>query len=367
MQIVLQVSKMHKFWSDIAAHIAPYTAGEQPGDLRYIQLNTNENPYPPSKKVAEILRAFDVNLLKLYPDPEAFALRQAIAETKGLSPQNIFVGNGSDEVLAHCFKAFFNQDSLPVVFPDITYSFYPVFCDALTIRYKTIPLRKDFEMVSDDYKGLTDCRGIVFANPNAPTSLVMKKREVREIIEANRDKIVIVDEAYADFSNESVIGDVRNYDNLVVVQTFSKSYSLAGIRCGYAAACPELIQALTKVKDSFNSYAVGTITQNVCAVAVRDTDYYKGTINALVDTRDRFTDDLQKLGFRVLRSGSNFLFVSSPQISAERLYRKLKENGILVRYFAKPKIDTFLRITVGTPKQMQALSGCLKNILETGV
>lgn len=350
--------------SKLAESVTPYAAGEQPRDRKYIKLNTNENPYPPSKMTAEILKAYDAADLRLYPDPESMSLRAVLSQLHGMSTQNIFVGNGSDEVLALAFKTFFDADSQPVVFPDVTYSFYPVFARSCGIRYREIPLNASFQVNVADYIGLNDCGGIVLANPNAPTSIAQPLSEIEETVESNPERVVIIDEAYIDFARtESAVKLIDKYRNLLVVRTFSKSYSLAGMRCGYAVGSAELIDGLTRMKDTFNSYPLDRLCQAVCAAAARDVDYYQTVTNAVVDTRDKMAEKLSNLGFSVLTSQANFLFVTHAKIRAEQLYLSLRERGILVRYFKKPRIENHLRITIGTPKEMNALIVVLKDLI----
>ena len=337
-----------------AESITPYVAGEQPQDRKYIKLNTNENPYPPSPKVAEVLHSFPTETLPLYPDPESNQLRAAIAQVKGVAPTNIFVGNGSDEVLALCFPAFFNPDDEPVAFFDVTYSFYPVFCNLYGIRYVEIPLLKDFS-VDVDALCQTPCAGLVLTNPNAPTGRAMAQSDILRILQTHPDCVVIVDEAYIDFGGESMIPYIQQYKNLLVVQTFSKGYGLAGIRVGYAVGDPDLIESLNRIKNSFNSYPLDRIAQTICTAAVQDVTYYQSVHQAVMRTREQTANALRQLGFQVIPSHSNFLFVAHPHVPANTLYARLKEMGILVRYFPKPRIDNFLRITVGSDADMQTL------------
>ncbi len=347
-----------KFYSDLAKSISPYIAGEQPRDKRYIKLNTNENPYPPSPKVAELLKNFDATDLRLYPDPRTLSLKQAIAKQKKTSEENIFTGNGSDEVLSMCFAAFFNNGD-EVAYADITYSFYQVYASYYNLRSKIIPL-KEYAICASDYFGL-NCRGIVIANPNAPTGITLSVDEIKAIVEQNLDKIVIVDQAYAAFCSEDVSPLIEKYDNLVIVETLSKSHALAGIRCGYALANEQLIKALERIKDSINSYTVNRLSMEIAATALSDTAYYDAIIKKIINTRERVFAELKAVGINTLASGSNFLLVLLD--NAKEVYLKLKERGILVRYFDKPGINNFIRVTIGTDSQIDVLLKELKSLL----
>lgn len=351
------------YLSKLAERITPYEAGEQPQNKKYIKLNTNENPYPPANGVKDVLEKFDIDGLKLYSDPDNIRLKEAIAKVYGVEKGNVFVGNGSDEVLAMCFPAFFNRDGNGVAFADITYSFYPVYADLYEIKKNIIPLNEDFSLDTEAFRN-TDAEGVVIANPNAPTGIVLDKEEIESIIIANGNKVVIVDEAYADFSNESVVDLVGKYDNLIVVRTFSKSYSLAGIRCGYAIADRKLIDGLDRIKNSFNSYTVNSMSEAVAREAVLDTEYHKKCVEKVIDTRERITDELKRLGMTVLSSGANFIFAKHKEASGETLYSTLKERGILVRYFNKARISDFVRITIGSDGEMDRLIEELKVILK---
>lgn len=350
------------YLSKLAESITPYEAGEQPQDKAYIKLNTNENPYPPTKKAKTLLENFDIDRLKLYSDPNNRRLKEAIAKVYGVKEDNVFVGNGSDEVLAMCFPAFFNRGGKGVAFADITYSFYPVYASLYEIKKNIIPLKEDFSIDTESFMN-TDAEGIIIANPNAPTGIVLSREEVENIIIANRNKVVIVDEAYADFSDESVVDLIEKYDNLVVVKTFSKSYSLAGIRCGYAIANSHLIDGLCRIKNSFNSYTVNSISEAIATEAMLDTDYHKKCVESVIKTRERITAELKKLKMTTLESGANFIFAKHAQVDGETLYRTLKERGILVRYFNKPRISDFVRITVGSDSEMDRLIEELKVIV----
>ena len=333
--------------SQLAKNLTPYTAGEQPRDKTYIKLNTNENPYPPSPAAERALHAFAADDLRLYSDPQCTLLRDALAEKEGVARENIFVGNGSDEVLAMAFLALFDRDR-PVRFADVTYSFYPVYCALFGIPYERVPLSADWKLDRAGYEG---AGGIVIANPNAPTSVW---EDVSEFI--GRSVPVIVDEAYVDFSGKpSLAAAAAASENAVVIKTFSKSYSLAGARCGYAVAGAETIDGLFRIKDSFNSYTVNSVTQAVACAAVRDSEYFAARLAQVVQTRDAFREKLLAKGYDCPPSATNFLFASVPDGNGEREYLRLKQNGVLVRHWNAPRIADRLRITVGTDEQMQRL------------
>lgn len=340
-----------KFWSKRILTISPYIPGEQPASNDYIKLNTNENPYPPSEKVIEAINNCDKNLLRKYPDNHCGKLTTAISNKYQVSTKNVFIGNGSDEVLAFVFLAFFSDRS--ILFPDISYSFYSVYASIFKVPYLEIPLNADYEIVVEDYR--IPNGGVVIANPNAPTGIALDISDIRKLLEYNRNSLVVIDEAYADFSGHSAVPLVEEYDNLLVVQTFSKSRSLAGLRVGYAIGNENLIEALNTVKNSFNSYTLDTIAQIGALAAIEDEDYYKATIKKVLNTRKNISASLRNLGFCVLESSANFIFVKHPAVSAEKLYNELKANKILVRYFKKDRIDNFLRITIGTDEEMSIL------------
>ncbi len=344
-----------------AAALTPYTAGEQPKDKKYIKLNTNENPYPPSPNVARAVRIFDFSRLKLYPDPDATELKKAIAAFENVGEENIFLGNGSDEVLSFAFYALFDGN---VAFPDITYSFYPVYCDYYGISYTRVPLRSDFTVNIDDYIG-KNYGGVAVANPNAPTSIALSSGDIETLIKQSKCN-VLVDEAYIDFarSASSCVPLTKKYDNLLVVKTFSKSYSLAGLRVGYAVGNSELISAMQAAKNSFNSYPLDSLAQVAACAALRDREYFDECIEKIVSTRDSLGVRLISRGFTVLPSDTNFLFVSPPDgIKAADLYKSLRENGVLVRYFAAPRIDNYLRISVGSDDEADMLLAALDRII----
>jgi len=343
---------MSKYWSPIVDKLVPYTPGEQPKDRAFIKLNTNENPYGPSPRALEAIRAAANDDLRLYPDPTAVDLRRAIADTHGLTIDNVFVGNGSDEILAHAFNAFFDRGK-PVLFADITYSFYPTYCQLYGLQYREVPLNEAFEYEPNDYRG--PCAGIVLTNPNAPTGAKLSVESIAQVLSNNPDVVVLVDEAYVDFGAESAIGLVPQYENLVIIQTFSKSRSLAGLRLGFAIAQPHLIEALFRVKDSFNSYPIGRLTLEAAVASWNDRAWFEETRKRVMDDRERTAGVLRQQGFRVLPSATNFLFVSHDQITAEHLSNSLRTSGILVRHFSRPRIDNWLRISIGTSEECDAL------------
>jgi len=345
------------FYSEKVEELTPYIPGEQPKDGEYIKLNTNENPYSPSSKVKKAIQNFNFEKLKLYPDFECMSLRKTFAESVGVSSENVFVGNGSDEVLAIAFQAFFmNKEN--VLMPDISYSFYPVYCKMYNVKANEVPLKKDYRINIADY--LIDNNGIVIANPNAPTSLALSRGEIEEILKNNLDRVVLIDEAYVDFGAESCIPLLSKYDNLLIVRTLSKSYSLAGMRIGFGVGSKKLIDGMNRIKDSFNSYPIDSLAQVVAKAAIEDKLYFEETINKIINTRSRVIARLRSLGFEVLESKTNFLFISHPKKSAEELFKRLKENKILVRYFKKPRLDSFLRVTIGTDEQMDELIKVIK-------
>lgn len=343
---------MSELWSKRTRSLVPYVAGEQPRDRKFIKLNTNENPYPPSPKVIEAIRREAGEALRLYPDPNCTSLREAIGEILGVRPGQIYVGNGSDEVLALAFRAYFDEDR-PIRFPDISYSFYPVFCDFYGLSYETVPLEKDWSIPVRPF--LEKSGGVVLADPNAPTSKAMSFGDLERVILSDPGRVVIVDEAYVDFGGRTALELVGRCPNLLVVRTFSKSGALAGLRVGYAIGQEELVEGLYRVKDSFNSYPVDRLAQAGAEAAIRDVEYYREITDKIMRTRERAARELEKLGFLVCPSKTNFLFVSHPAVPAKRLLDGLRERGILVRWWGKPRIESYLRITVGTDEEMDAL------------
>lgn len=352
-----------RFWSPEVRELEPYTPGEQPKIQNLLKLNTNENPYPPSPKVVQAVQAVlahQADALRLYPDPDATQLKQAIATQQNVSVEQVFVGNGSDEVLAHIFKAFFIQDQ-PILYPDITYSFYPVYSQFFGIETKQVPLNDDFEIVLDDYSQANG--GIIITNPNAPTSIALSLQQIEQVLQANPDRVVVVDEAYVDFGAETVVGLVNQYDNLVVCQTTSKSRSLAGLRVGFAIAQAHLIAALEAVKNSFNSYPMDRFAIAAAVASFEDQAYFEAQCQKVIQSRDKLVEELKVIGFKVLPSKANFIFVTHPARDAAELATQLREQGVLIRYFNKPRIDQYLRITIGTDQQNQRLVETLKILL----
>ncbi len=348
---------MSRFWSPAIQSLVPYTPGEQPKVDGLIKLNTNENPYPPAPGVEAVLRNFDSERLRLYPDPDCQALKQILADNAELTRDQVFVGNGSDEVLALTFLALLRQPK-PLLLPETSYSFYNVYIDLFDIDARHIPLTADFRIDLDAYSG--ENGGIIFANPNAPTSVSVDLDAIEALLERNTDSVVVVDEAYVDFGAESASRLVDQYPNLLVIQTFSKSRSLAGMRVGFAFGHPDLIEALDRVKNSFNSYPLDMLAQQTAIAAVEDKEYFTACIDRVIETRRWTTEQLQQLGFDVLPSHTNFVFTSHPRVPAAELMQYLRDNKILVRHFTKPGIDNHLRITIGTAEEMKTLISCLQ-------
>ena len=348
-------------WEKNVRKVVPYVPGEQPKLLDVIKLNTNENPYPPAPGVEKVLREFDVDTLRLYPDPLVSDLVKAIADFYGLNENQVFTGVGSDDVLAMIFMTFFNSEK-PLIFPDITYSFYDVWADMLRIPYETIALDDDFRIKPKDY--YRENGGVIFPNPNAPTGELLSLDMVEDIIKQNSDVIVVVDEAYIDFGGVSALPLIEKYDNVIVVQTFSKSRSLAGSRVGYAMANPVLIKYLNDVKYSFNSYTMDRITIAAATEAVKDRDYFAETTAKVIKTREWTKNKLAGLGFEFGDSKSNFIFARHPKMSGKALFEKLKAEQVFVRHFSKPeRIADYLRISIGTDQQMQKLISILERII----
>ncbi len=339
------MSTASTYWSPLVNQLDPYVPGEQPKTDNLVKLNTNENPYGPSPAVCQAIQDQVGDGLRQYPDPNGDELKEAIAEYYALSMDQVFVGNGSDEVLAHVFQGLLKHDK-PLLFPDLTYSFYPVYCRLFQIPYRCIPLDDTYTIQVDDY--LCENGGIIFANPNAPTGIYLQLSEVERLIQANRDSVVVVDEAYIDFGGESSVSLIPEYDNLLVIQTLSKSRSLAGLRVGFAVGNPGLITALDRVKNSFNSYPVDRMAIAGGAAAVRDRDHVRKTTEKIIATRTRLAEALVQRGFVVLPSMTNFLMAKPQTMSAAELTAKLREHGILIRHFKQPRVEDFVRITIGT-------------------
>ena len=351
------------FLSRKAQAIVPYTAGEQLRDREYVKLNTNENPYPPSPRAAEALRTFRAEELRRYPRPDAGFLRAAVAKKEGVLPENVFLGNGSDEVLALSFPSFFDGDGAGACFADLTYSFYPVFAQFFGIPQHIVPLRQDFTLDLDAMRAVP-CRGYYIANPNAPTGVGICRSEMEAFVASVPEKVVVLDEAYMDFFGESCAPLTKRYANVLVVKTFSKSYSLAGIRCGYAVGDAALIEGLTRMKDCFNSYPVDSVAEAVCAAAVADAQYYARVTEQVIAERSRLQTALRERGFTVPESRANFLFAGRGRADGRTLYEGLKARGVLVRFWDKPVLRDFVRITVGSYEENTVLLKELDDILK---
>ena len=354
---------MSKYWSDVVHRLTPYVPGEQPKLINLVKLNTNENPYGPSPKVIEALKLEAADSLRLYPDPNSDKLKAAIAQNFGLDSNQVFVGNGSDEVLAHVFQALLKHDK-PLLFPDITYSFYPVYCGLYGIEYETIALNKQFEIDIHDYARPNG--GIIFPNPNAPTGIPLALAQIEQLLSRNTHSVVVVDEAYVDFGTESAVNLINTYPNLLVTHTLSKARSLAGLRVGYALGNKDLIEALMRVKDSFNSYPIDRFAEAGAVAAMQDNDYFEQTCAKVISTRDALVNDLQSLNFEVLPSGANFIFAKHKKMDGAILAAKLREHSIIVRHFKKPaRISPYIRITIGTDTQSDSLVQALNVILKS--
>jgi histidinol-phosphate aminotransferase len=351
---------MSRYWSAFVHNLQPYVPGEQPKMANLVKLNTNENPYGPSPKVLEAIQMGVSDRLRLYPDPTSHELKQTIADYYKVNTANVFVGNGSDEVLGHIFHALFQHEP-PLLFPDITYSFYPVYCQLYKIDYQTVPLTADFQIDINDY--LRDNGGIIFPNPNAPTGCVLSVDEIERLLQHNQDSVVVVDEAYIDFGGETAIPLTQKYPNLLVTQTLSKSRSLAGMRIGFAVGHADLVEALVRVKDSFNSYPLDSLAEAAAVAAFRDRSYFKETCDKVIQSREKVTKGLQELGFEVLPSAANFVFTRHPEHDAADLAAGLRKEGVIVRHFNKRRIDQFLRITIGTPSENQHLLSVIDTLV----
>ena len=351
---------MSKFWSPFVKDLVPYVPGEQPKLAKLVKLNTNENPYGPSPKAIAAMQAELGDSLRLYPDPNSDRLKQAVADYYGVQPAQVFVGNGSDEVLAHAFHGLF-QHGKPLLFPDVTYSFYPVYCGLYGIPYEALALDEQFQIRPEDYARPNG--GIIFPNPNAPTGCLLPLEAVERLLQASPDSVVVVDEAYIDFGGETAIKLVDRYPNLLVTQTLSKSRSLAGLRVGIAVGHPDLIEALERIKNSFNSYPLDRMAIVGAAAAFEDEAYFRATCQLVIDSREQLVAALSGLGFEVLPSAANFVFARHPQRDAGELAAALREYGVIVRHFKQQRIAQFLRITIGNPEQNQALLDALGQVL----
>lgn len=356
-----------RLWADLIKTLTPYVPGEQPKHQNLCKLNTNENPFPPSPKVVLAIQAELNNQaenLRLYPAPESDELRETMAQFYQVDSNQIFVGNGSDEVLAHVFACFFVK-ALPVLTPDIGYSFYPVYADTFGVNLQKVPLKDDFSININDYQQA--CAGIIFANPNAPTGILLSLENIENLLKNHPNSVIVVDEAYIDFAenpNSSAVSLINHYDNLIVTQTFSKSRSLAGLRVGMAFANPSLIEALNRYKNSFNSYPLDRIAQAGAIASLQDVDYFKDCCAKVIELRKNLTQDLQQLGFEILPSEANFIFAKPPKNlgTAQYIFEKLREEGVIVRHFNKEKIADFLRISIGTQEQNARLVAVLSSL-----
>lgn len=340
---------MSREWTKNLRNIEPYVPGEQSKDKDIVKINANENPYPPSPKAAEVLKSFDTNKLRFYPSANSTKLKEAIAKYYKVDVSNVFVGNGSDDVLAVAFQSFFNSEK-PIVYPDLTYSFYPVWCSLFGIKYKNYPVGDNFRINPEDYKEKNG--GVVIPNPNAPTSLGEGLDFVEKILNYNQDSVVIIDEAYVDFGGTSSIPLIDKYENLLVTGTFSKSRSLAGLRIGFAIGSKALIDVMEAVKNSYNSYTVDSLSIEMGAASIEDDEYFKSTCKKVIKTRERVTLELEKLGFDVLDSQTNFIFATHNKHNMKSLFEYLKTQKVFIRYFSLPRIENYVRITIGTNEEM---------------
>lgn len=349
---------MENLWKENLRKITPYVPGEQSKEKDIVKLNANENPYPPSPKAIEALKSFNSDRLRFYPNANSTELKEALAEYYNVGIENIFVGNGSDDVLAIAFQSFFNSKK-PIAYPDLTYSFYPVWCDLFGIPYKTYPVDDNFRIIPEDYR--EENGGVVIPNPNAPTSIGEGLDFVEKIMEYNSDSVVIIDEAYVDFGGTSSVELTKKYENLLITGTFSKSRSLAGLRIGFAVGSKELISVMEAVKNSYNSYTVDSVSIAMGAASIKDDEYFKSTCKKIIDTRERFTKEMKALGFKVLDSSTNFIFATHSDLSIKDMFEYLKTKNVFIRYFSLPRIDNYTRITIGTDEEMDIL---LKEIKE---
>jgi histidinol-phosphate aminotransferase len=349
-----------RYWSELARGLSPYAPGEQPQIQGLVKLNTNESPFGPSPNAIEAVRSAAADTLRLYPDPQSTRLRETLAEYHGVAPDEVFVGNGSDEVLAHAFAALLKQPR-PLLFPDVTYSFYPVYCRLLGIDHETVPLDSQMRIRIADYRD----RGgaIIIANPNAPTGIALSRAEIERLVRERADAPAVVDEAYVDFGAESAIPLIRDHPNLLVVQTLSKSRALAGLRIGYALGDRALIEALTRVKDSFNSYPLGRPAQAGAIAAIEDEAYFQKTRSAIIENREYLTANLIRLGFEVLPSSANFVFARHPSHAGQALSAALRERAVLVRHFSGPRVSDFIRITIGAKAELDRLTDAVAEFL----
>jgi histidinol-phosphate aminotransferase len=351
---------MEKLWEKNIRKVEPYVPGEQSKEKNIVKINANENPYPPSPKAIEAIRNFDADKLRFYPDANAHPLKKALADYYNVETDNVFLGNGSDDVIALCFQTFFCSDK-PIAFPDITYSFYPVWCRLFNIPYKTYKLDDNFRIIPEDYK--EENGGVILPNPNAPTSIGEGLDFVRKLLEYNQDSIVIIDEAYVDFGGVSCTELTKEYENLVVTGTFSKSRSLASLRIGFAIANKKLISYLEAVKNSYNSYTVDSVSIAAGIASVGDDEYFRQTIDRVIKTRKRVTNELEALGFEVLPSSSNFIMATHKDFEMKALFDYLKTKNVFIRYFSLPRIDKYVRVTIGTDEEMDIFLKYVKEFI----
>lgn len=351
---------MQQEWMKNLRDIEPYVPGEQSREKNIVKINANENPYPPSPEAIKAINEFDCNRLRFYPDANALEFKKALAEFYGVSVENVFLGNGSDDVLALSFQAFFNSDK-PIAYPDITYSFYPVWCRLFNIPYKNYPLDDNFRINPEDYKKQNG--GVVIPNPNAPTSLGEGREFIERIMEYNKDSVVIIDEAYVDFGGYSSVELTKKYENLLITGTFSKSRSLAGMRIGYAIGSKTLISVLEAVKNSYNSYTLNSVSMAAGTAAIKDRAYFESTVSKVIATRQRVAEELRALGFTVLNSQTNFLFATHNAISIKDYFEWLKAQKVFIRYFNLPRINNYVRITIGTDDEMNVFLNKTKEYL----
>ena len=351
---------MSKFWSNIVHDLHPYVPGEQPKQTELVKLNTNENPYGPSPSVLKALQLELNDKLRLYPDPDSSALKKALADYYQLDTNQVFVGNGSDEVLAHVFNALFKHDQ-PILFPEFSYSFYPVYCGLYEIDYKKVPLDEQYQIDVSAYQQANG--GIIFPNPNAPTGCLLSLADIETLLQTNTESVVVVDEAYIDFGGDSAVSLINKYPNLLVTQTFSKSRSLAGLRLGYAMGHADLIEGLIRIKDSFNSYPVDSLALAAGIAAIKDEDYFQQTRQKVIEQRNYVANELEELGFEVLPSAANFVFARHPENDAAEIAAGLRESKVIVRYFDKPGIEQFLRISIGTKEENQQMLAALDTLV----
>lgn len=352
---------MENLWTENLRNIEPYVPGEQSAEKDIVKINANENPYPPSPKVAEVIKNFDADKLRLYPNANATPLKQALADYYNVDIKNVFVGNGSDDVIAIVFQSVFNSN-LPIVYPDLTYSFYPVWCSLFNIKYKTYPVDENFRIHVEDYKEKNG--GVIIPNPNAPTSIGEDLEFVERLMEYNQDSVVVIDEAYVDFGGISSVELTKKYENLLVTGTFSKSRSLAGLRIGFAIGSEKLISVLEAVKNSYNSYTVDSLSIAAGRASILDNEYFKSTCQKIINTRTRVTNEMRALGFKVLDSSTNFIFATKDDLCMKDLFEYLKTKKVFIRYFSVPRIENYVRISIGTDEEMDIFLKEVKGYLK---